>query len=161
MFREQELWLPGVREEVQEQLRPVPPPGPGPPGPEAALPLLRQTSRQHEAAHQGRSQVSQLGPYTFISVVHMYFVNVLLSTVNGQIPKSSFVDTDPDPIGSGSGIILPDPDPGPNLTFLTRKSVKFLQNFIQNGPNWSLISGIQYIYGIFPQKIFKILLSLA
>jgi hypothetical protein len=60
MFREQELWLPGVREEVQEQLRPVPPPGPGPPGPEAALPLLRQTSRQHEAAHQGRSQVSHL-----------------------------------------------------------------------------------------------------
>ncbi len=47
---------------------------------------------------------------------------------------------DPDPVGSETfglvecGIIVPNPDPDldPNLTFSTKKSLNFLQIFLQN-----------------------------
>jgi hypothetical protein len=65
------------------------------------LTKLRQTSRQHEAAHQGRSQVSHLGLYT-IYTVH------LSSVFRIRIRKFLGL-ANPEQLVRG-------PDPGPSIT---------------------------------------------
>ncbi len=59
------------------------------------------------------------------------------------------IRSDPELVGQfGFGIIVPEP----GLTFLTRKSVKVQQIFLQNGPNFLLSHTTIFLY-----KIFKML----